>query len=231
MYTTNVGQIAFRESLVTNAKATKEQYQANFDNVIALANAAEGNTEAEKIASMTAKLPAAFAPLIAGAATLVELVDKVLANANWGDGVNYKVATTAKPIKAKAPKAVKVAAAPPVAGDAVPAKRRGNPEALKRAREAKGSKTPEQVAADRQLVVDTTVTYLKTTTNATTPVAHVKDICIEVEKLLVGKGSDGKGIKSAVVYGIITEIAKDPATTPFIKTEMEGRKIGYALKA
>lgn len=221
MYNLTQQQIAFRATLVEAAHIT------NFDAIKRMVDSAT------TVADFIAKLPSVYAPYMNGIATLEGAVDKVLEISNWGDNISYKVVTSIAPPKTKAPKAGKAPKAPavPAVEGEVATKRRGNPEALKKAREARGVKTPEMVAQDRALVIEMTVAYLKANITPEIPVIHIKKICADVTTALVGKGADGKDIKEALIYAIITETAKDIAITPFVKVQMEGQKIGYQLKA
>jgi hypothetical protein len=214
-------------SFVLNAYQTEfrtkitPELQAQFDIVVNLAN------KSADVAAFVAALPASLQSVVAGLPTIADAVNKLFSNTNWG-GVIYSEPKTAVPSKAKAAK--KASAAPPVAGADVPTKRRGNPDALRKAREAKGGKTPEQIAADKKLIIDTTVEVIKSKITADVKAVHVVALCDEVTAKLVGKGSDGKDVKIAAIYKVITDTGKDIATSPFIPVEMDGHKRGYSLK-
>jgi len=197
------------------------EFHANFDAVMALA------TSSKSVADVKAGLPAEYAPHLEKATTVDQAIDAVLANSDWG-GVVY---APVKPVVAKKAIATKVAspnvAAPAVASAvAAPAKRRGNPDALKKAREARGAKTSEQLMADRQTVVNETVAYLK----ANAGVQPVKALVLALIPLLVGKGAGGTNLSESFIYTTITQTARED-TSPFVKMDIEKRQIGYQLKA
>lgn len=211
-------QEQFRKGL---AGETADQY----DQLIGLAKSAD------TVDALKEQIPADFHPFLDGVTDVNVAVSKIMENMDWGKQ------TYAPPKSAIAPKAKASAAAPAkkvapppgkpaVEGEAVPSKRRGNPEALKRAREARGLKSPELIAADRQTVVTATVDFLK----ANPTVQHVKPLVFALIEALKGKGSDGKDLTESFIYTTITEAAKDNAC-PFVGEDMEGRKRGYKLRA
>lgn len=200
-------------------KGLAGDYAATFDEVTKMAGGAK------TLADFVKQLPEDFHKFLENAKTVDQAVEVVFSNSDWGTA-SYaapKVAAPAKVRPVAAPKAVAVAVAPP-AGTTAP-KRRGNPEALKKAREARGLKNPEQIAADRLTVINATATYLQSNPGD----QLVKPLVLALVEQLKGQGSDTKDLTESFIYSTITEAAKAESCV-FVAKDMEGRKRGYAIR-
>jgi hypothetical protein len=205
-------QTQFREKL-------SEEFKQQFDQVAELA---KGELDA-----FVKALPPAFAPYLKGVTTAEGTLDVVLKNTDWG-GVEYappKPAVTKKAL-AVSP-AAKASVNPGEAGAAgVATKHRGNPEALKKAREARGTKSAEEMEKDRVVVMDAMVAHLK----ASTGPQGIKPAIAALVEALKGKSVKGTDLPESFIYSTITAAIKDVDKCPIKFTEMEGKKKGYALK-
>lgn len=196
-------------------------FQGQFDEVVKLAQGSANVTAFAKV------LPEGFASVVNGMPTIEAALSAVLAQADWG-GQNYEppkstLAGKAKPAaRAIAPM---IAPAGAVAGAAVASKRRGNPEALKKAREARGLKTPEQTAADRQVVITSTVAYLK----AHPGVQHIKPVVFALVEQLKTAGTNGTALSESFIYTTVTNESR-VENCPFVPVDMEKRQRGYQLR-
>lgn len=191
-----------------------------FNGIVALA---EGATTIEEF--ITGLGSEDLTKLLKGVKDVTTGVNLVFQNVEWGTA-SYKPPVVAGIRKAAAvskPKAaVKAPGAAPAAGE-VPSKRRGNPEALKKAREAKGTKTAEAIEKDKQTALAATKANL-----TGKDVVHVKQLVNELVEALKDKGSDGKGLSESFIYTTITQAAKDPANG-IVRQDMDKRQIGYKL--
>lgn len=182
------------------------------------------------VASFKGQFDKAIQDAIGGAKTLEDAFDKLCRVVSWGE------TTYNPPVKPVAPKmqvkgaavkpAVKPAVTPkPAEGEAVAPKRRGNPEALKKAREARGVVDPAAKQAETKAILDATVVALKAGE------VPVKELCDTVEKAVAGKGANGASPSLATVYNVITNTGKDVDNSPFVATTINKRNRGYKLKA
>jgi len=208
-------QKQFREKL-------RPEYKEQFDEVAKLAEAASDVT------GFVNSLPDAFKPVVASAKSTEQAVELVFSNTDWGTDTDNKALDYTPPKatlgKKLAAKTADKPAAPAPAGEA-PTKRRGNPEALRKAREARGMKSKELVAADRQTVIDSTVAYLKA--NAGTQ--PIKPLVAALIEILKGKGTNGTNLTESFIYTTITNTGKED-TAPFKPVDMADKRRGYDLK-
>lgn len=211
-YNATAYQTQFREKLAA-------EFQEQFDKVIELANSSAN------LKAFTDALPNGFAPFLKGVSTMDGAIDEVLKNTEWG-GVDYvppKAVVAKKALAAKP--AIKAPVTPGADATDVPAKRRGNPEALKKAREARNTKSPEENAADKATVINAMVAYLK----ANAGPQGIKPTIAALIEALKGKSVKATDLTESFIYSTVTATVKDD-TCPFKFAELEGRKKGYALK-
>ena len=208
-------QKQFRETV-------NDEGKSNFDQVVALA------TQSDSADTFRAALPDQFKEVLKNETTVEGCVSKTLSVSNWvkpdGTAAEYKEPTAAVPQKAKA---AKPTAAKTAEGVEAP-KRRGNPEALKKAREAKGGKTAEQNAQDVETIKAAVIAHLEAACKGV--VVHVKTICSGVTAAVAGKLTLNGNTNDGKVYEVIQAWVK-AGNAPFTGELMEGRKKGYKLPA
>lgn len=200
--------------------------QQNFDQVVALAQTAK--TPADIVSA----LPDGFKELVKNAQTIEAVVSKVFEVSSWGpegQPIEYKEPKSTLAPKTKSTKPVAVptkatAEAPaPVEGEK---KRKGNPEALAKARIARGN-SPGLGEADKTAIANDIVALL---TENKGVLVHVKDICAKVSERLKGKLTVADSPTDAKVYEVLQAQLKTGKTV-YVGEVMEGRKKGYKIPA
>ena len=210
---------------------------AIFDQIVAEAN------KAKTVQEFMSQIPEDFHGEMKTAKTIGESLEVVLKLSNWGTakyeppvakltpkakpGLAIGKPVIGKPVIGK-PGIQKPAVANPVVAKPVVAaegKRRGNPEALAKARAAKGAKTPEQVDQDRNTII-AAATELCTENKEPVP---VKDLVRALVASLAGNGSDGKDLSENFIYSTITEEARKD-DCPIMAAQVEGRNRFYQVR-
>ena len=210
---------------------------AIFDQIVAEAN------KAKTVQEFMSQIPEDFHGEMKTAKTIGEALEVVLKLSNWGTakyeppvakltpkakpGLAIGKPVIGKPVIGK-PGIQKPAVAKPVVAKPVVAaegKRRGNPEALAKARAAKGAKTPEQVDQDRNTII-AAATELCTENKEPVP---VKDLVRALVASLAGNGSDGKDLSENFIYSTITEEARKD-DCPIMAAQVEGRNRFYQVR-
>jgi len=176
---------------------------------------------AKKVEDMLKELPDDFAKVLDGENSVSNAFDKILRASEWPETYSPPAATAPK---AKGP-ALK-SESKKAEATTTPTKRRGNPDALAKARAERGLRTAEQSAQDKDLVIKETVAYLKKNKG----IQPIKGLVASLVEALQGKSANGANVTENFVYSTITKHGREDGS-PFECVSMEeGRKKGYQLR-